>query len=142
MSQNDIPKVGVGIMILKDGKVLLGKRKGSHGEGEYAFPGGHLEYMESFKSCAGREVEEECGIKIKNIRFQFLANITKYAPKHYVHVGLIADWRTGKPKNLEPDKCESWGWYSINNLPEPLFEMCRLSIESYQSNINYFDSLK
>ena len=41
-------RVGIGVIILKDGKVLLGKRKGSHGAGEYAFPGGHLEYMESF----------------------------------------------------------------------------------------------
>ena len=52
------PKVGVGIMILKNGKVLLGKRKGSHGEGEFAFPGGHLEYMESFANCAKREIAE------------------------------------------------------------------------------------
>ena len=48
------PKVGMGIMILKDGKILLGKRKNSHGSGEYAFPGGHLEYMESFEGCAKR----------------------------------------------------------------------------------------
>lgn len=38
-----ITKVGVAVMILKDGKVLLSKRRGSHGEGEYSFPGGHLE---------------------------------------------------------------------------------------------------
>ncbi len=34
-------KSGVGVMILKDGTVLLGRRKGSHGEGEWAWPGGH-----------------------------------------------------------------------------------------------------
>ena len=50
-------------MILKNGKVLLSKRKGSHGEGEFAFPGGHLEYMEGFADCARREVQEEYGIK-------------------------------------------------------------------------------
>jgi len=88
MNEDNRPKVGVGILVLKDKKVLLGKRKGSHGEGEYAFPGGHLEYMESFEDCAKREVTEECGIEISNIQFQFLANVTKYAPKHYAHIGL------------------------------------------------------
>lgn len=61
------PKVGIGVMIFRDGEILLGKRKGSHGDGEYAFPGGHLEYMESFSDCARREVREECGIEIANI---------------------------------------------------------------------------
>jgi 8-oxo-dGTP diphosphatase len=87
-------RVGIGVMILKDGKVLLGKRKGSHGAGEYAFPGGHLEYMESFDDCARRETREECGIEIDNIRFQFVANIKQYAPKHYAHIGVLADLKT------------------------------------------------
>ena len=57
MSELQRPKVGVGVMIFKNGKVLLGKRKGSHGEGEFALPGGHLEYMEGFANCASREVQ-------------------------------------------------------------------------------------
>ena len=36
------PVVGIGVMILKDRNVLLGQRKGSHGAGDYAFPGGHI----------------------------------------------------------------------------------------------------
>lgn len=136
------PKVGVGIFILKDGEVLLGKRKGSHGEGEYAFPGGHLEYMESFEDCVKRELAEECGVEVQNIHFHFVANVTKYAPKHYVHIGLLADWKNGEPKVLEPDRCESWNWYDLNNLPKPLFEMCRLSIQAYKENKNYFDVQK
>ena len=134
------PRVGVGIMILKHGKVLLGKRKGSHGAGEYAFPGGHLEYMESFRACAERETTEECGIEIRNVRFLYLANLQKYAPKHYVHIGLVADWQSGEPKVLETEKCESWDWYDIKDLPEPLFETCTQSIESYEMGKNYYDA--
>ena len=65
-------KVGVGVMILKGKKVLLHKRFGSHGEGEYASPGGHLEFGESIGDCAKRETTEETGIKIKNIKNSIL----------------------------------------------------------------------
>jgi 8-oxo-dGTP diphosphatase len=138
MQQNQ-PKVGVGVMILKGVKVLLAKRKGSHGEGEYAFPGGHLEYMESFEDCAIRETKEESGIEIANIRFQFLANVQKYAPQHYVHIGLIAEWKAGVPTVLEPESSEAWEWYDLIRLPQPLFEMCKLAIDSYRTGENYFD---
>ena len=140
MNQINKPKVGVGVMILKNGKVLLGKRKGSHGEGEYAFPGGHLEYMESFENCAKREVKEESDIEIKDITFQFLANVTKYDPKHYVHIGLLAKWQSGQPKVLEPHKLDSWDWYDLDDLPQPIFEMCKLAIDSYQKGEIYYDS--
>lgn len=139
MEEQQKPKVGIGVMILKNGKILLSKRKGSHGEGEYAFPGGHLEYMESFADCAKRETKEECGIEIKNIQFQLLANVTKYSPKHYVHIGLIAEWDSGEPQVLEPNKAESWDWYEVNNLPEPLFQMCVLAIQSYENKKTYYD---
>src|SRR5438132_223143 len=105
--QSDKPQVGVGVIILKEGKVLLGKRTGSHGAGEYSTPGGHLDYLESFEDCGRRETKEECGLDIKNVRFQFVANDITYAPKHYVHIGLIADWEQGIPQVLEPE-AESW----------------------------------
>lgn len=139
-TQEQKPKVGVGIMIFKDGKVLFARRKGSHGAGEYAFPGGHLEYMESFEECAHRELAEETGIYIDNIRFLFLANVRKYAPKHYAHIGLIADWKAGEPQVLEPDKSEEWQWYDLDNLPSPMFEMCALSVGAYKSGKNYYDN--
>lgn len=126
-------------MLMKDGLVLLGRRKGSHGEGEFAFPGGHLEHMESFVDCAIREVAEECGLEIQNIRFGFLANVTKYAPKHYVHIGLYAEWKNGEPRVLEEDRSEEWRWYPLDDLPSPLFEMCRLSVECYHNKQSYLD---
>jgi len=135
------PRVGVGVMIVRNDKVLLGKRKGSHGEGEWAFPGGHLEYMESVEECAKREMMEECGLEITNIRFQLVANRTRYAPKHYVHIGMIAD-ASGEPRLLEPDKCEGWEWFDLDNLPKPLFLFCQLGIESYKTGKQYWDLKK
>jgi len=52
---------------------------------------------------------------------------------------LVAEWESGQPKVLEPEKCDGWLWYNINNLPEPIFEMCKISIQSYKENKNYFD---
>jgi 8-oxo-dGTP diphosphatase len=133
-------KVGVAVMIVKDGKVLLGKRKTSHGAGEYSFPGGHLEYMELFSNCAIRETREECGIEIQNIKFLLVANLTQYAPKHYCNICLIADWKDGEVKLLEPDRYESWDWYDIDSLPSPLFASVPFMIESYKTGKNYYDS--
>lgn len=139
MENQKIVKVGIGVMIIRDGKVLMHRRKGSHGEGELAFPGGHFEYMESFEECARRETREECGIEIDNIRFQFLANLKQYPPKHYVHIGLIADWKSGEAQLLEPEKAETWNWYDVNHA-EKLFGPCALAFESYKTGKNYFDS--
>ena len=133
------PKVGIGTMILRDGKVLLAKRKGAHGAGEWAFPGGHLEYGESFKECASRETREETNIEIKNIKFQFLANVKKYKNKHYVHIGLVADYKSGKAKVMESDKSDDWFWFDLRNLPKPMFEESRLAFESYKTKKIYFD---
>lgn len=42
MENKNRPKVGLGVFIMKDGKVLLGKRKNAHGDDDWCFPGGHL----------------------------------------------------------------------------------------------------
>lgn len=128
------------MLIYKEGRVLLGKRRGSHGAEEYSFPGGNLEHQESFADCARREVKEECGLEIDNLRFQLLANIQQYDPKHYVHITIIADWKSGEPEPLEPDKCEAWNWYSVDELPKPLFFPSALSFDSLKTGRNYYDN--
>lgn len=134
------PLVGVGVMVIKNNLVLLAKRNGSHGAGEYAFPGGHLEFGESITHCARREVAEETGLKIKNIRFLLVENLLKYSNKHYLHIGLVADWQSGVPQILEPDKCLALGWYNMNRLPRPLFATIKHTIQSYQSHRNFYDA--
>jgi len=116
------PRVGLGVYILKEGKVLLGKRKGSHGNGFWSAPGGHLEFGESWEECAKRETLEEAGLEIKNIRFVGLTNdLHENEDKHYVTIALLADYVSGEAKVLEPEKLEKWDWFSWDNLPSPLF---------------------
>ena len=116
------PWVGVGVIVIKGNKVLLGKRKNAHGEGSWCFPGGHLEFNESVEECAVREVREEIGIEIKNLRLgPFTNDVFKKERKHYVTLFVIAEYASGKAKVMEPEKCEKWAWFEWNRLPEPLF---------------------
>ena len=139
MNQNR-PLVGVGVMLLKGNKVLLGQRKGRHGAGEYGGFGGHLENLESFEDCAKREMAEEVGkdIKIKNLRMQCITNLTKYAPKHYIDIGMVAEWVSGEAKTMEPSRIEGWGWYDLDDLPQPLFGTLTQYIEAYRTGRFYF----
>lgn len=116
------PKIGIGVIVIKDGKVLLGKRKDAHGEGSWGFPGGHLEFNEEVEECAIREVKEETGISIKNIRKgTFTNDIFKKEGKHYVTLLVISDFASGKVRVMEPEKCENWEWFEWDSLPQPLF---------------------
>jgi dCTP diphosphatase len=55
------PRIGVGVLVADaiNRTLLLGKRSGSHGEGEWAPPGGHLEFGESVEQCAVRELYDK-----------------------------------------------------------------------------------
>lgn len=117
------PRVGTGVLIFKGGKILLGKRKGSHGAESWAPPGGHLEFGESFEACAIREVKEETGLTLTAPEFLAVTNdIFKEDNKHYVTIFMIAQCPEDQTvKNLEPEKTESWEWFDTNKLPEQLF---------------------
>lgn len=132
-------KVGVGVLVKKGDLYLVGKRRGSHGEGEYSTPGGHLEYLESVEGCAKRETLEECGIEIGNVRFLYVSNMLEYKPKHYLNIEVLADWVSGEVKNLEPDKRESWEWCKLEEIPKPRFKALDLAIEAMKTGRNYFD---
>ncbi len=118
----NVVRVGLGVLIFKDGKVLLGQRRGAHGEGSWCPPGGHLEFGESFEGCVVRETDEECGLTIKNIKQIATTNdIHEKEAKHYVTIMMRADWESGEPEVREPDRLVKWQWFSWDDLPAPLF---------------------
>lgn len=115
-------RVGVGAIVVRDGKVLLGYRRGSHGEGTWALPGGHLEYGENAADCAIREVAEETGLRIHDIRpGPYTNDIFDAEGMHYVTLFVVASCHDGEAAILEPEKCDAWRWFYWDNLPEPLF---------------------
>lgn len=128
-----ITKVGIGVLLFRGFDILLGKRKGSHGAGEWGFPGGGLEYMESFADCAKRELAEELGSQVifKDLEVFSVLNLVEYAPKHYIDIGMAAEWVSGEPIVMEPDKCEEWRWFSFYELPSPRFATIDRLINAY-----------
>ena len=116
------PKVGIGIIVVKDNKILFLQRKNAHGEGTWSLPGGHLEFNESLEDCAKRETLEESGVVMKNIKFAGLTNdVFRAEGKHYITIFMISDWDSGEANIMEPEKCTNMGWFDWNNLPQPLF---------------------
>ncbi len=114
------PKVGVGVLVTRDGKVLLGKRKGAHGAGTWGLPGGHLEYGEEIEECAKRELFEETGLEAIEVEKGTWSN-TMIEEKHYVTVFIIVKKCLGEVTLREPEKCEEWEWFDPLALPSPLF---------------------
>jgi len=114
--------VGVGVLVLRDGRVLLGQRIGSHGAGTWALPGGHLEFGETVEHCAAREVLEETGLPVQVVaRGPYTSDLFPEAGKHYVTLFVVAHALTGIPTVREPSRCLAWRWFHWNELPRPLF---------------------
>jgi 8-oxo-dGTP diphosphatase len=53
-------------------------------------PGGHLEYGESFADCAKREVLEETGLEIGEVKFLVATNDVFGEGKHYITIFVTA----------------------------------------------------
>ena len=131
-NSEQIPRIGIGTFLInKNWQILLGKRKGSHGAGEWSLPGGHLEWMEKIEDCSRREVKEETGLV--DIEFLtelgFSQNFFPKDKKHYITIYTAFYVKSGEPKLIEPNKCEGWEWFDLfgatmikpGKLPLPLF---------------------
>ncbi len=126
-----VPRIGVGVIIQRHGRILLGKRLGAHGTGTWALPGGHLEFGERIEDCAAREVLEETGLLIGDISLgPYSENIFTSVGHHYVTLFAIARCDVGEAQNCEPDKCEGWQWFEWTSMPEPLFAPLQSLLDS------------
>jgi 8-oxo-dGTP diphosphatase len=116
------PRVGVAAIVRRDGKVLLGRRIGSHGARTWNFPGGHLEFGETPEACAERETLEECGLRASaRRRLGYTNDLFAAEGRHYITLYIEVEAPDGEPRILEPAKCTAWRWFDLDSLPEPLF---------------------
>ncbi|MDA2922339.1 NUDIX domain-containing protein [Patescibacteria group bacterium AH-259-L07] len=136
--------VGFGVMILKDGKVLLGKRhddpeKASsllNGAGTWTMPGGKLDFGETFEEGAKREVLEETGITLNKVDV-ICINQDIIETAHFITIGLFSDAFSSEPKVMEPDEITEWRWFDLNNLPNPIYFPSAKVLENYKQKKFY-----
>jgi 8-oxo-dGTP diphosphatase len=140
MPQNQKPGVGVGVMLLKGNKVLLGRRHEDpkkadselHGEGTWTMPGGKIEFGEKMKSAAVREVFEETGILLERKNLEQISLSDDIIPDaHFITIGFLCRGFEGNPKVMEPDEISEWGWFSLNELPNPIFGPSQKILEAF-----------
>lgn len=97
----DSPRVGVGAVVQREGRVLLVRRGVAPAEGLWAIPGGALELGETLQDAAAREILEETGITIRAGEPVFTCDVMVRDDDgrvrfHYVIVDLAADYVSGE----------------------------------------------
>lgn len=127
---------GVGIVVLQDNKVLLGKRVDS---GEWGLAGGGIEPGEEPKETAIRELHEEFGILEPNIKFFGVAPspINPFKKKD-TSEGCSIDFFIEYPKDvivvvtLQPGEMSEYKWVDIDKVfEEKLYISSKLSLELF-----------
>jgi len=101
------------IILVKRGNELLLTRKAEWPAGRYSLVAGFLDFGESLEECAIREVREETGIEICNIRYVGSQNWPFPAQ---LMAGFVADYAGGDIR-VELSELEDARWFSIDALP-------------------------
>lgn len=123
-------RVGVGCLIRRaDGALLLVRRRGVHGDGTWATPGGHLDFGETSEACAAREALEETGVTVRDARLVTMTNdVMREDGRHYVTLWVVADYASGDAAALATHELDTVAWFMTDSLPDPLFSPLRAAI--------------
>jgi 8-oxo-dGTP diphosphatase len=141
MSDRPTFPVGINVFAIRDGKLLLGRRKGSAGEGMWGLPGGHLESGENMSDAAFRELKEETSLGAQELHFLNLVNDNANNTGHRLQVGFLAQNINGEVQLMEPERCFEWQWFPIGALPENIFFGHSKQIELFLKKIVFSDSV-
>ncbi|KAF1784352.1 NUDIX hydrolase domain-like [Phytophthora cactorum] len=108
--QKTVVRVGVGVLLMSKKHpdcVLIGQRKGSHGEGKFALP------VDTWKCTrVGSSARSERSRRRREAKFATVTNDPmENEGKHYITIlmqAVVDDEQT--VRNMEPNKCEGWSW--------------------------------
>ena len=114
------PGVGCGAAILRDGRLLLVKRRRAPEAGHWSLPGGKVEFGESVAAAVKREIREEVGLDIALLRDLGLVEMIGIDGQHWVSPIYLAQAAEGEARNNEPETLEAIVWAALDSPPSPL----------------------
>lgn len=128
------PRVGCGAAILKDGRLLLVRRRRPPEAGCWGLPGGKVDPFERVEDAVAREIAEELGIRIKPERLLCIVNqIDKAAGDHWIAPVYHIDSFDGEPQLMEPEALSGLDWFALDALPHRLTEATLQAVSALRS---------
>ncbi len=128
--------VSAGAFIINSkGEILLTKRsKNTRNEhGKWEAPGGQVHFGETRKQAIKREIKEELGVDIQITGVLNVADeILNKDKQHWLPTTFLVKIKRGKPRIMEPEKCDGIGWFSLNKIPKNLSLITSLDLKEYK----------
>jgi NAD+ diphosphatase len=114
--------------VLKDDKILLIHYAAFPGN-RYTIIAGFVEPGETLEECVKREVKEETGVTVKNIRY---LGSQPWPFPHSLMIGFTAEYESGDIA-VDGKEVSAAGWFDVHNMPEgpPKMSIAREIIDWY-----------
>jgi 8-oxo-dGTP diphosphatase len=125
--------VGCGAAILREGRLLLVKRRKAPEAGCWSLVGGRVDFLETAEDAALRETAEEVGVEIVLGPLLCLTQVIGIDAEHWIAPVYRASVKAGEPVNREPEKIAAIGWFALDAPPSPLALAAREAIAALRS---------
>jgi NAD+ diphosphatase len=126
------------IVLIKRGEEFLLARKPEWAPGRYSLVAGFVDFGESLEECVEREIMEETGLKVTNVRYVGSQN---WPFPSQLMAGFVADYVSGEI-TLDGDELDDAAWFSRSNMPAalpPARSIARWIIDRFALGIGALD---
>lgn len=126
------------LVLIRDGKILLAKRKNTgYGDEMYSMVAGHVEDGETIWDALARESKEEADMTVERSSMRMAHIIHRQdTDREYVDFFVQSD-AAGEPRNMEPEKCYELKWFDLKDLPESTLPYVKIAIEGIMNGEFY-----
>ena len=128
------PSITVDGVIIKNGKILLVKRKNEPFKGRWALPGGFVEYGETVEKAVLREVKEETGMDAKIKKLVGVYSDPARDPRgHTISIVFLLE---GEGDAIAGDDAIEAKFFDLNELPPLAFDHEKIIKDAIQTYKN------